>query len=399
MKKTLLCALAMGAVLPLAAQDNKPEEQNPEGFVFTVVKENPITSIKNQNRSSTCWSFSGQGFLEAELLRQGKPEVDLSEMFVVYHSYSDKADKYVRLHGSLNFAPGGSFYDVLYVWKHYGAVPESVYSGLNYGEKMHVHNELDAVAKGYIDQVINAKGNLTTAWKRGFDGILDAYLGELPETFTVDGKQYTPQSYAQSLGLNADDYVSITSYSHQPFYEKFILEIPDNWRWAESYNVPLDEMKEIADYAINNGYTIAWGADVSEKGFTRNGVGVLLDVDGAELTGSDAAHWLGLTAKEKEEEIRKMTEQPGRELSVTQESRQKGYDNYATTDDHGMLIYGIAKDQTGKNYYMVKNSWGETGKYKGYWYISEPFFKAKTMNYVVHKDAIPKHIAKKLGIK
>lgn len=396
MKKSLLYALALSAALPMTAQEEKKEEQ---GFVFTTVKENPITPVKNQNRSGTCWSFSGLGFLESELLRMGKPETDLSEMFVVYHSYSDKADKYVRMHGNVNFAGGGSFHDVLYTLKHYGAVPEEAYTGLNYGESKHVHNEMDGLTKAYVDQVITTKGKLTPVWKKGFDGILNAYLGELPQTFKVNGKEYTPQTYAQSLGLNADDYVSITSYTHHPFYTQFALEIPDNWRWGTSYNVPLNEMSEIADNAINNGYTIAWGADVSEKGFNRNGIGVLIDTDGSELSGSDAARWLGLSQKEKDEEIKKMTEAPGKEVTVTQESRQKGFDNYETTDDHGMVIYGIAKDQTGKKYYMIKNSWGETGKYKGFWYISEPFFQAKTMNFVVHKDALPKHIAKKLGIK
>lgn len=396
MKKSLLYALALSAALPMTAQEEKKEEQ---GFVFTTVKENPITPVKNQNRSGTCWSFSGLGFLESELLRMGKPETDLSEMFVVYHSYSDKADKYVRMHGNVNFAGGGSFHDVLYTLKHYGAVPEEAYTGLNYGELKHVHNEMDGLTKAYVDQVITTKGKLTPVWKKGFDGILNAYLGELPQTFKVNGKEYTPQTYAQSLGLNADDYVSITSYTHHPFYTQFALEIPDNWRWGTSYNVPLNEMSEIADNAINNGYTIAWGADVSEKGFNRNGIGVLIDTDGSELSGSDAARWLGLSQKEKDEEIKKMTEAPGKEVTVTQESRQKGFDNYETTDDHGMVIYGIAKDQTGKKYYMIKNSWGETGKYKGFWYISEPFFQAKTMNFVVHKDALPKHIAKKLGIK
>ncbi|MEG1586464.1 MAG: C1 family peptidase [Bacteroidales bacterium] len=396
MKKSLLYALALSASLPVFAQEEK--KQDP-GFVFTTVKENPITSVKNQNRSGTCWSFSGLGFLESELIRMGKPETDLSEMFVVYHSYSDKADKFVRMHGTVNFAGGGSFHDVLYTLKHYGALPEEAYTGLNYGESKHVHNEMDGLTKAYVDQVITSKGKLTPVWKKGFDGILNAYLGELPETFKVNGKEYTPKSYAESLGLNADDYVSITSYTHHPFYTQFAVEVPDNWRWGMSYNVPLEEMSEIADNAINNGYTIAWGADVSEKGFNRNGIGVLPDIEGAELSGSDAARWLGLSAKEKEDEIKKMTEAPCQEMTVTQESRQRGFDNYETTDDHGMVIYGIAKDQTGKKYYMIKNSWGETGKYKGFWYISEPFFQAKTMNFVVHKDALPKKIAKKLGIK
>lgn len=395
MKRTLLYALAAATMIPAMAQESQEAKK---GFEFTTVKELPITPVKNQNRSSTCWSFSGIGFLESELLRMGKPETDLSEMFVVYHSWADKADRFVRMHGSTNFGPGGSFHDVLYVLKHYGAVPENIYEGLNYGESKHVHNELDALTRAYVEPLSKSR-KLTPAWKNGFNGILDAYLGELPEKFTVNGKEYTPQTYAASLGLNADDYVSITSYTHHPFYSSFMLEIPDNWRWGSSYNVPLEEMVEIADNAINNGYSIAWGADVSEAGFNRDGIGVLPDIEGSELSGSDAARWLGLSQKEKDEEVKKMLQSPSKELTVTQESRQKGYDNFETTDDHGMQIYGIAKDQNGSKYYMVKNSWGESGKYKGYWYVSEPFFKAKTMNYVVHKDALPKHIAKKLGIK
>lgn len=398
MRKTLLYALSALAAVPAVAQDAAKEEAK-KGFEFTTVKELPITSVKNQNRSGTCWSFSGQAFLESELLRMGKPEVDLSEMFVVYNSYADKADKYVRMHGEANFAGGGSFHDVLYVLGNYGAIPESAYNGLNYDEDKHVHNELDMLTRAYVEPLANSKGKLTPVWKKGFNGILDAYLGEIPAKFTVDGKEYTPKSYAASLGLNADDYVSITSYTHHPFYSQFAIEIPDNWRWGTSYNVPLAELTEIADNAINNGYSIAWGGDVSEKGFTREGIAILPDVDGNELSGSDAARWLGLTQKEKDAEIQKMIEGPCAEINVTQENRQKGYDNYQTTDDHGMQIYGIAKDQTGKKYYMIKNSWGETGKYNGFWYMSEPFFQAKTMNFVVHKNAVPKHIAKKLGIK
>ena len=397
MKRNAILALALAATLPVAAKKDK--EKKSEGYQFKTIIENPITPVKNQNRSGTCWSFSGLGFIESELLRMGKPEVDLSEMFVVYNSYLDKARKYVRMHGQLNFGGGGSFHDVLYVLKHYGAVPETAYTGLEYGEKMHVHTELDNLAKGYAETVTESRGKLQNAWEKGYVGILDAYLGELPADFEVDGKTYTPQSYVESLGLNADDYVSITSYTHHPFYTSFPIEIPDNWRWGTSYNVPMEDMKAIADNAVENGYTIAWGGDVSEKGFTRDGMAVLLDVEGADLTGSDAARWLGLSSKEKDAEIKKMMEGPSKELSVTQESRQDGFDRYQTTDDHGMQLYGIAEDQNGTRYYMIKNSWGETGKYKGHWYMSEPFFMAKTMNYVVHKDAVPADIAKKLGIR
>ena len=390
----------IAAGLLLACSFTTAVAQTDGEYQFTTVKELKITPVKNQNRSGTCWSYSALGFLESELLRMGKPEYDLSEMFVVSYSYKDKADQYVRMHGETNFAGGGSFYDVLYVLKHYGAVPQSVYSGLNYGESLDVHGELDALTKAYVDAVIkNPNGKLSPAWKKGFNGIVDTYLGEIPEKFTYNGKEYTPKSFADELGLNPDDYVSITSYTHHPFYSSFVLEIPDNWRWGSSYNVPLNEMMEIVDNAINTGYTIAWGSDVSEVGFIRNGIAVIPDIEAMETSGSDQDRWVGLSKKDKDEEIARLVTKPCKELEITQEMRQEGYDNYQTTDDHGMLIYGIAKDQTGKKFYKVKNSWGTNNKYKGTWYASEPFVAYKTMNIVVHKDALPKAIKNKLGIK
>ncbi|CAK7068920.1 MAG: Aminopeptidase C [Parabacteroides sp.] len=394
MKKLLLPVLMLACTLTtVGAQDNGE-------YVFTPVKELKITPVKNQSRTGTCWCFSTMSFLESELLRQGKGEYDLSEMFIVSHSYKDKADKFVRLHGKLNFAQGGSFEDVLYAWKHYGIVPESVMTGLQYGEEQHAHSEMESAATAYVNAIIkNRNGKLSPVWKKGFDGIIDAYLGELPETFTYNGKEYTPMSFAKELGINADDYVSLTSYTHHPFYSKFAIEVEDNWRWADSYNLPLNEFMEVFDNAINNGYSIAWGSDVSEKGFTRNGVAVVPDIKTMETAGSDQDRWVGLSRAEKDAEIRKMLEKPCKELTITQEMRQKDYDNYQTTDDHGMHIYGIAKDQTGKKFYMVKNSWGTDNKYKGTWYASEAFVAYKTMNIVVHKDALPKAIKAKLGIK
>lgn len=372
-----------------------------EEYVFTPVKELKITPVKNQNRTGTCWCFSTLGFVESELLRMGKGEHDLSEMFVVNHSYKDKADKFVRLHGKLNFAQGGSFDDVLYVINNYGIVPEEVMTGLQYGEDQHVHGEMEQAAAAYVNAIIkNPNGKLSPVWKKGFDGIIDSYLGELPESFTYNGKQYTPQSYAKELGLNADDYVSLTSYTHHPFYTAFPIEVEDNWRWSDSYNLPINELMEVMDNAINTGYTIAWGSDVSEKGFTRNGIAVAVDAESMQTSGSDQDRWVGLSRSEKDAEIRKMIEKPGvTEMTITQEMRQKDYDNYQTTDDHGMQIYGIAKDQTGKKFYMVKNSWGTDNKYNGTWYASEPFVAYKTMNIVVHKDALPKTIKSKLGLK
>lgn len=397
MRKCITCSMVLFA--SFSAMYGQ-EGQKEEGYQFTTVKEVKITPVKNQNRTGTCWSFSGVGLIEAELLRTGKGEYNLSEMFIANHSYKDKADKFVRLHGKLNFAQGGSFADVIYVFKHYGAVPGELYKGLEYGQDNHVHGELAEVATAYVNAVIkNRDRKLSTAWKKGFDGVIDTYLGKLPETFTYQGKQYTPKSFGESLGLNFDDYVSLTSYTHHPFYSQFPLEIEDNWRWAPSYNLPIHELMEVLDHAINNGYTIAWGSDVSEKGFTRNGIAVAADIEALESSGSDQARWVGLSQTERDAEVKKLVEKPCKEIEVTQELRQQAYDNYQTTDDHGMLIYGIAKDQTGKKFYMVKNSWGTKSKYKGHWYASEAYVAYKTMNIVLHKDALPKTIQSKLGIK
>lgn len=374
-------------------------QKDTTGFVFTTIKENKITSVKNQNRSSTCWAYSALGFLEAELLRLNKGDHDFSEMFVVYHTMLDRAVNYVRLHGDASFSPGGSFYDVLYCWRHYGIVPDKAMpAGVMYGDTLANHSDLDAAAKAYVDVIAKSTASkISPLWRRPLEAIYETYLGKLPQEFTYKGKKYTPRSFADSFGLNMDDYVSLTSYSHHPFYEAFAIEIQDNWRGAKSYNLPIDELMQVMRNAVNTGYTIAWGSDVSEEGFTRNGIAVMPDVKkGAELTGSDMAHWLGLSKADRRAEL---TSRPLPEMTVTQQMRQEAYDNWETTDDHGMLIYGLAKDQNGKQYFMVKNSWGMSGKYKGFWYASEAFVAYKTMNIVVHKNAIPKEILKKLNLK
>lgn len=398
--RNLILAGMLLSSLTISAQEKKEEEKE-VGYQFTAVKEIPCTPVKDQYRSGTCWSFSGLGFLEAEMLRLGKPTVDLSEMFVVYHSYSDKATKYVRLHGSLNFGAGGAFHDVTNVVKKYGIVPEEVYKGLNYGEEKHVHGELDRVLLDNVKAVVdNPNKKLTTAWHDAFDSNLDSYLGKLPEKFTYQGKEYTPQSFATDfVGLNLDDYVEITSYTHHPFYSKFIIEVPDNWSWDEVYNVPLTELDEIIDNAINSGYPVAWAADVSEKGFatSKKGVAVIPVADKANMTGAEITKWEKLTDKEKDEELYKLNK-PGAEKAITQELRQIDFDDYQTTDDHGMLIVGTAKDQNGKPYYKVKNSWGDYNDYNGFFYASKPYVEFKTMSIMVHKDAIPKNIRKKLNL-
>ncbi len=405
MKKTIfavgmLFAMTMSATIH--AQDSEKKD-NEEGFVFTTVKENPITSVKNQNRAGTCWCYSTMAFLESELLRMGKGEYDLSEMYIVYNTYLDRADAAVRTHGDVSFSQGGSFYDVMYGMKTFGLVPEAeMRPGVMYGDTLSNHTELSAltdamvaaVAKGRLRK-LQSDDNNAMLWKKAVAAVHEIYLGKAPEKFTYKGKEYTPKSFYESTGLNPSDYVSLTSYTHRPFYTEFPIEVQDNWRHGMSYNLPIDELMEVFDNAVNTGYTIAWGADVSEAGFTRDGVAVMPDGEKIqELSGSDMAHWLKLKPEEK-----KLNTKPQPQKWCTQEERQLAYDNYETTDDHGMQIYGIAKDQEGNDYYMVKNSWGTDNKYKGIWYASKAFVRYKTMNIVVHKDALPKAIKAKLGIK
>ena len=327
---------------------------------------------------------------------------DLSEMFVVSHTMLDRAEYVVRMHGDASFAPGGSSYDVIYCLKNYGMVPQGAMPGILYGsskaDTLPVHTELDAVAGGYVNGIVsNTKlKKLSPVWKKGLQAIYDAYLGVCPQYFTYEGVSYTPMSFAESLGLDPDDYVSITSYTHHPFYTQFALEVPDNWRMDQMYNVPMADMMRIIDEAIQHGYTLAWGADVSEAGFTRTGIGVMPDIESQDNTGSDMDHWVGLTPDEKRKEL---TEAPCVELTITQEMRQEAYDNWENTDDHGMQIFGTAKDQNGKRYYMVKNSWGtKKSKYNGIWYVSEAFMQYKTNDIMVHKDAIPQDLRQRLGL-
>lgn len=387
-----VCMISTGA---FAQKNKKKQVEEPKGYQFETVISHPITSIKDQNNSGTCWVFSALSFMESEIMRAGGDSLDLSEMFVVSNAYADKAQKYVRLHGALNFGGGSSFGDVLEVMKNYGIVPESEMNGLNYGTEKHVHGELDAVTAAYVKAIVeNPNRKLSTAWKKGFQGILDAYLGEIPENFVVKGKEYSPMSFKDSLPINMDDYVDFTSFTHHPFYQKMVIEVPDNWRWEEAYNVTIDDMIAIIDNALNNGYTVAWASDVSEKGFTRDGIGVVPDTKIiAEQAGSDQTRWVGANVVGGNK-----ISTPGPEKVITQEMRQIDFDNYTTTDDHGMHMFGIAKDQNGTKYYMIKNSWGDSGKYHGIWYISEAFVRYKTTDFVVNKNAVPAELRTKLGL-
>ena len=389
MKRSLFALAAIMLSLSAVAQEVKQDK--PE---FTVVKQAPVTSVKNQYRSGTCWCYSALSFVESEIIRQKGIEVDLSEMFVVNHAYFDRAVKYIRLDGKLGFSAGSSFGDVFEVIKAYGIVPQDVYSGMNYGTELPVQGELDAVLEGFVKALVtNPNRKLTPAWKPAFQGILDAYLGEIPATFKAEEKAFNPLTYRDYLGINTDDYINLTSFTHHPFYEPFIIEVCDNWRWGSAYNLPIEELMEVMYNAVENGYTIAWGADVSEKGFTRSGIATVPDFENKVTAGSDQERWVGKSETGKNESA------PAEEKVITQEMRQIAYDNKETTDDHGMHIYGLAKDQNGNNFFIVKNSWGKAGDYEGIWYASDAYVRYKTLNIVVHKDALPKSIKKKLGIK
>ena len=402
MKKILSFALMAMIAVSASAAKKKEAAKDANKPVFTVIKENPITSVKDQNRSGTCWDYSTLSFFEAEILKATGKTYDLDESFVANKTYMERAIQVVRFHGDCQFAQGGSAEDVLQTMKTHGIIPQGImpFPGSLYGDSLNNFNEFFGVLEPYVAAIAKSDAKkISSAWKTGMQGILDAYLGKCPEKFTYEGKEYTPKSFMASLGINLDDYVTITSYTHHPFYTTFAVEIQDNWRFPLSYNLPMDEMMQVIDNAIDNGYTIAWGGDVSEDGFTRKGLAYAVDSKKTQqsLQGSDMAKWLKMTATKKRDIIDSLgCTVP--EIVATQELRQERFDNWELTDDHGMLIYGVAKDQNGKEYYMVKNSWGETGDYKGTWYMTKTFIAANTMDFLINKNAIPAEIRKKLGI-
>ncbi len=389
--------LTVGALMAVSTVVTAQEKQE-EGYQFTDIKRLPTTSVKSQDRAGTCWSWSTISFLESEIMRMGKDSVSLSPMFVVWNTYHEKGVKYVRMQGKLNFGQGGASADVTWAIKDHGIVPLELYKGLNYGEEVHVHGELDAVLKGYVDAIVsNPNKKISTAWLRGYDAVLNEYLGAKPEKFTWKGKEYTPQTFAtQACGLNMDDYISLTSFTHHPFYTQFAIEVPDNWIGEMSYNLPLDELMDVLDKAIDKGYTFSWGSDVSEAGFTREGLAVVPDVNFKEMSDAEIAKWVKMPKSQQNAELLK---KPGKEKEITQEIRQIEFDNQLTTDDHGMHVIGKAVDQIGNKYFIVKNSWGAYNKYDGYLYASYPFVAYKTTSVMIHKDALPKDLKKKLGIK
>lgn len=403
MKKTILAAMAVMLTLCAGAATAKKDSVNPNKPVFTVIKQNPITSIKNQNRSGTCWDYSTLSFFEAEILKNTGKTYDLSEAFVANKTYMDRAIQVVRLHGDCQFSQGGSCFDPLYCIQHYGIVPETAMAktGSQYGDSLFNFNEFFNVMTPYVEAVAKSDAKkLSPAWKNGLQGILDSYLGDCPKQFTYQGKSYTPKTFAAAIGLDSaacNNYVSFTSYTHHPFWTTFAVEVQDNWRNPLTWNVPIDDLSKIIDNAIMNGYTVAWGGDVSEDGFTRTGLAYMYDTKKiANLEGSDMARWLKLSQSKKKDIVDSLGVNVP-EIVPTQKMRQERYDDWELTDDHGMLIYGIAKDQNGKEYYMVKNSWGETGDYKGIWYMTKNFIVANTMDFMVNKNAVPKDIRKKCG--
>lgn len=393
--KSFTIALSLFATLPLAAQDeliNKVKDNGAadaeQGFEFETIVDLEATPVKNQGRSGTCWSYATSSFVESEMIRMGKEPIDISEMFTVRQVYLDKAERYVRLHGNLNFGQGGALPDVMYVLKKYGAVPQEVYEGLNYGMDENNHGELESILNAQLEQVVkNHNKTLSPSWKKAFEATLDAYLGAYPEEFEWKGKKYTPRTFADEvIGINADDYVQITSFTHQPMHEAVMIEVPDNWLWGTSYNVTLDEMEEAVDNSLENGYTVGWATDVSEKGFSlKNAIAIVPAEDYSDMSA---------------EERSSMFDGPKEEKVVDAKVRQAAYDNYETTDDHGMQITGKVKDQNGAEYFVVKNSWGEreNSNRVGYIYASEAFFRYKTISVLMHKDALPKSLKKELDI-
>ncbi len=399
--KRLITLLLLLFIFNILKAQVNTEYQSESGYIITDLINIPVTSVKDQNKSSTCWSYSSLSFFESEILRNGGPQVDLSEMFIVWHCYNEKAEKYSRMHGNINFGPGGAFHDVTWVMKNFGLVPESVYKGLKEGDELPVHSEMDEVLKSYMNGVVrNVERRLSPVWHDTFKDMLNNYLGVIPDKFMYNGVEYTPKTFVSNyLKLKPDDYVEIGSFTHHPFYEKFILEVPDNWLWDEIYNVPLHEMIEIIDYALKSGYSVAWGADVSDKGFATKtkGIAVVPDYSTEDLSESDLVRWQGMSKEKKDEELYKL-DKPGKEKVITQEMKQTDFDNHLSTDDHGMHIVGMAKDQNGTEYYKVKNSWGNYNSYEGYFYASKSYIALKTIDFMIHKDAIPPKIKAKLGL-
>jgi bleomycin hydrolase len=367
--------------------ETNKSDSSKKKFVFTNKINLENSSVKNQGSSGTCWSYSTNSFLESEMARMGKKPIDIAEIYTARCVYIDKADAYVRMHGAVSWGDGGSCHDVINMYAKYGVVPQSVYTGLNYGTTKNKFGEMQAILKGMLDAIVrNPNGKLTPNWKTAFQRVLDTYLGEYPETFQWEGKEYTPKTFAQKyVGIDPKDYVELSSFSDKPYYEQTILMVPDNWSWDKVYNIKMNDITDAIDYALDNGYTVAWATDVSEKYFSwKNGVAFVPEKEWEDM---------------EEDEQKALFNGPKPERKITAKMRQEAFDNYSTTDDHGMHIVGSATDQSGREYYMVKNSWGEKNDYKGYIYVTKAYVKYKTTAFLVHKNGLPKELKNKLGLR
>ena len=399
-KQLSVIALSLTLCVQGQAFAKKKKTAEPEGFKFTKVVDIPTTEVRSQESTGTCWAFAGTSFLEAELIRLGAGNIDLSEMFTVRHAYSQKALQYFRLHGKGNFSEGGQAHDVLNVVKSFGFIPETAYSGNEYQSDFHIHKEMVKSTKAMLDQIVkNPNKTITPVWQSSVNSVFDTYMGAAPEKFDADGQAISPIDYMKKAGFNPNDYIELSSYSHHPYYKEMNLEIPDNWSHDLYYNLPIDELMSVIDNALTSGYSVCWDGDVSEKGFShRNGVAILPAVNTKDMSQSDFEKWDALSSKQKEASLYKF-DKPRSEKEVDQALRQSTFDNYKTTDDHLMHLTGIVKDQNGTRYYKTKNSWSKTSnKMGGYLNMSEAYVRLKTVAIMIHKDAIPTELKAKLGL-
>lgn len=392
MSLRLLCTAApLVLAAGLFAQDDliqkvSANQSDTGGFRFTPVVSAEVTPVENQASSGTCWSYSANSFLESEMIKRGGPAIHLSKIYSARRAYEEKADNYVRMHGAVSWGDGGEPHDVVNMYAKYGTLPEDMYTGLNYGTAKNQFGEMQAILQAMLEAVVKApnNGKLTPAWKKAFSGVLDAYLGAVPATFTYEGKSYTPESFAKEVvKLDPADYIEFVSVTTAPYWTKTMMMVPDNWAFQQDWNVPMEDMITIIDNALRQGYTVSWGGDVSEPSFSwKNGVAYVPTTEADELT--------------KEQRASLFTG-PKPEMTITPELRQRAFDNYTTQDDHGMQITGIAKDQNGTEWYTVKNSWGTDNEHKGYLYMSKNYVRYKTTGFMVNKKGIPPAILKKIG--
>ena len=400
MKTKILMLIAAFVLMQPNFLSAKNKRQKKDKYEFQTVVDVKVTSVKNQYKSGTCWSFAATSFVEAEILRITDKMVNLSEMFSVYHAYISKAKNYVQLHGRANFGPGGQAHDVLDVIREKGVITEKAYNGLNYGTKNHIHGEIDALLYGFVKIIVQNKNHqLTPVWPLAFVDLLNRYLGEPPTKFDFKGKMVTPIQLRDELKVNADDYVELTSYTHHPFYSQFRLEIPDNWSYNDDYyNLPISELMDVMNYALKNGYTVCWDGDVSEEGFShKNGVAIVPETHVENLSGTEMSKWQTLTKEELQKNAYTFLA-PVPEKNITQADRQLAFETYSATDDHLMHLTGLVKDQNGTLYYKTKNSWGKSNKMGGYLNMSSAYIRLNTIAIMVHKDAIPTVLRNKLGI-